>query len=121
MGLGGSQEAKLSADEVRRLMRQHRVTIRGLAQDMQITMKRVREVRKCGLTGPAVRDWLEHITGHDPGPTPTRYRISHHTEEATCEWCGCPLYVGDWAYEYVLSVYCSKVCVNAHRNDESVA
>ena len=55
-------EPRLSADEVKRLMRQHKATIRALAQNMQITMKRVREVREKGLTGPAVRDWVEAIT-----------------------------------------------------------
>ena len=109
-------EPKLSGDEVRRLMRLHKVTIRGLAQDMQITMKRVREVREKGLKGPAVRDWIEHITGHDPGPVPTRYRINHHTEEAICCYCGCPLYVGDWVFEYVGGVYCSKTCCRKDRN-----
>lgn len=103
-------EPKLSADEVKCLMRRHRITIRQLADKMQITMKRVRQVREAGIRGPAVRDWMEHITGHDPGPVPTRYGINCPCEEAACGYCGCPLYVGDWAWEYAFNVFCSKTC-----------
>ena len=50
----------LSAYEVQRLMRQHRKTIRGLAQQWNLTLKRVRHVRTYGVSGEAfVRDWLE--------------------------------------------------------------
>ena len=114
-------EPKLPGDEVRRLMRKHRVTIRGLAKDMQITMTRVREVRERGLKGPAVRDWLEHITGHDPGPKPNRYRINRPSEEAACCYCGCPLYVGDWVFEYVHDVFCSKLCCRKAHHYETEA
>ena len=51
-----------------RLMRKYRVTIRELSQRMGITMKRIREVRTEGLMDPlVVRDWLEGISGVDPG------------------------------------------------------
>jgi len=94
-------------------MRKHKVTIRALAKKMQITIKRVREVREKGLRGPSVRDWMEHITGNDPGPIPSRYRIRHHTEETICSHCGCPLYVGDFAFEYAGEAYCSPRCLRA--------
>ena len=59
----------LSGREVIRLMRRHRVTIRELSTRMDITMKRIREVRRDGLQHPGfVRDWIQHITGQDPGP-----------------------------------------------------
>lgn len=48
---------------VRRLMRQHRVTIRSVAQKWNITMKRVREVRKDGVTSFAASEWHFMITG----------------------------------------------------------
>lgn len=52
-----------------RLMRQHHIPIRTLAGRMGITLMRIRFVRLHGLTDPAViRDWLEAITGVDPGP-----------------------------------------------------
>ena len=52
-----------------RLMRRHKVTIRTLAQRMAIPMCRVR-LRRCeGIADRhAARDWLEAITGQDPGP-----------------------------------------------------
>ena len=47
----------LSAKEVKSLMRQHRKTIRGLAQQWNLTLKRVRHVRTNGVSGEAfVRD-----------------------------------------------------------------
>ena len=52
-----------------RLMHRHHVTIRALAQRMQIPQTRIRRVRVHGLADRhAARDWLEAITGHDPGP-----------------------------------------------------
>jgi hypothetical protein len=64
-------------------MRRHRVTIRALAARMNITLKRIRHVRAAGLPDRATgRDWIECITGTDPGhewtldvlttPTPRR-------------------------------------------------
>jgi hypothetical protein len=51
-----------------RLMRRHQVTIRLLAQRMAIPMCRIRQVRQTGLADRhAARDWLEAITGQDPG------------------------------------------------------
>ena len=49
-------------------MRVHKVTIRELSRRMQITMKRIREIRELGLDDRyAIRDWIEGITGDDPG------------------------------------------------------
>ena len=54
---------QLSATDVRRLMRQNRKTIRGIATRWNLTLKRVREVRARGVQGEAfVRDWLEILT-----------------------------------------------------------
>jgi hypothetical protein len=51
-----------------RLMRRHRVTIPALAQRMQIPQTRIRHIRVHGLADRhAARDWLEAITGQDPG------------------------------------------------------
>jgi hypothetical protein len=49
-------------------MRRHHVTIRALAQRLAIPMHRVRCCRQESITERhAVRDWLEAITGQDPG------------------------------------------------------
>lgn len=49
-----------------KLMRRHGKTIRGIATAMNITQKRVREVRAAGVNGvPYVQDWMQAITG-DP-------------------------------------------------------
>jgi hypothetical protein len=110
----------LTGAEARRLMRRRRHTIRSLALQMAVTQKRIREVREKGLTDPnSIRDWVEAITGQDPGPIPERYCIRHRDEEAECCYCGYPLFVGDYAYEYGLAVYCSKGCCHQHRRYES--
>jgi hypothetical protein len=49
-------------------MRRHRVTIRELSARTDISMKRIREVRRDGLQGrDTIRDWVQAITGEDPG------------------------------------------------------
>jgi hypothetical protein len=97
-------------------MRRHKTTIADLSFLMGITQKRIREVRSRGLEDPnAIRDWIEAITGEDVGPLPERYRIRRYTEEADCNYCGCPFYVGDTAYEYCQAVYCSITCSREHR------
>ncbi len=54
---------RLPGRYIQRLMRQHRITIRALATRMNITMKRVREVRQDGVNGRCMcLDWYEAIT-----------------------------------------------------------
>ena len=60
---------RMEGKEVKRLMRVHKVTIRELSARMQITQKRIRQIRESGLENPnVIRDWLQGILGHDPGP-----------------------------------------------------
>ncbi len=106
----------LTGQEICRLMRKHKKTIKGLSFALGITCKRIREVRLRGLNDPlAVRDWYEGITGEDPGPLPASYRINHQREEASCGYCGCPLYVGDTAFDYVNEAFCSRTCCRKSR------
>ena len=52
-----------------RLMRRHRVTIRGLSLRMGIPQYRVRAAREFGpIDCNSARDFIEAITGSDPGP-----------------------------------------------------
>lgn len=56
----------LSAQTIQHLMRKHHKTIRGIAKDWNLTLKRVRYVRLHGVEGDVfVMDWLEILTG-DP-------------------------------------------------------
>lgn len=58
----------LSAESLRRLMRRHHVTIRELARRVGCTQVRVKMFRKAGIgCRHAARDWIEAITGQDPG------------------------------------------------------
>src|SRR5213593_2129492 len=42
------------------------------------------------------------------------FLVRHHSEEGACEWCGWPYFVGDYAYENDLKIYCSRNCARAH-------
>lgn len=54
----------LTGPEIVKLMNRHKITIRDLAKRMNITMKRVRQVRALGVEGQwYVLDWQEAITG----------------------------------------------------------
>jgi len=58
----------ITGKQVASLMRRHKVTIRELSARMGITQKRIRYVRERGLDCPhTTRDWIEAITGQDPG------------------------------------------------------
>jgi hypothetical protein len=106
----------LTGKEIVSLMRKHGTKIRSLAYRLGTTMKRIREVRAKGLNCPlAIRDWIQAITGDDPGPIPESIRISIEHQEPKCEFCGLPLIVNDSAYRYVGEVYCSVTCCRTSR------
>lgn len=106
----------LAGPELVRLMRKHKVTIESLAFRLGTSRKRVRQVRNTKLDDPlAVRDWIQAITGEDPGPIPEKYRVHSRQEEGDCCFCGFPLYSGDDAYEYVGSMFCSITCCRKSR------
>ena len=63
---------QMSGERIISLMRRYRVTIRSLSKRTGITMKRIRNVREEGLADAhSIRDWIEAITGDDPGPMDT--------------------------------------------------
>ena len=111
--------SRLSGKELRHMMRKHRVTIAELAHRTGITQKRIRRVRTEGIFDSlVVRDWIQAITGSDPGPIPEKYRISNPTEETECGFCGCPTFLGEKAYLYLSDVFCSRYCCRKSRGWE---
>ena len=63
------ENGRIEGREIARLMRRYRVTIRELSRRMQITQKRIRKIREIGLDNRnVIRDWIQGITGVDPGP-----------------------------------------------------
>jgi hypothetical protein len=72
----GTPPWHLSGHDMRTLMRRHRVTIRALAQHMDIPMTRVRYRRRHGIADwNVLRDWAEAIMGVDPGAVPHDIRV----------------------------------------------
>jgi hypothetical protein len=66
-------EAVVTGAYLKRLMRGWHVTIRELSKRLGVSMKRIREVRETGLNDlTTVRDWIQAVTGYDPGPITTR-------------------------------------------------
>lgn len=62
------REPAITGNSIIRLMRRHKVTIRDLAKSAGFTQKRIREVRRDGLLDRgSKRDWIQVITGKDPG------------------------------------------------------
>ncbi len=116
VGTEAGASGSLSGPEIVSLMRKHRVTIEALAFRLGTTRKRVRKIRQAGLSDAlGVRDWLQAITGEDPGPIPKPYRISSLADPSECGFCGCPVFVGDQAFEYVGEVFCSTTCCRKSR------
>ncbi|MFO0941567.1 MAG: hypothetical protein U0930_12465 [Pirellulales bacterium] len=106
----------LTGKEIVRLMRKNGKTIESLSFRMGIPQKRIRQIREKGTADVlAIRDWMEAITGVDPGPIPEKIRICGTREEGNCCYCGCPLYSGDEAFEYVGSMFCSTTCCRKSR------
>ena len=61
----------MTGKQIASLMRRHKQTIRSLAEQTGFTVDHVRTTRRGGLSCPfAIRDWVEAITGTDPGGTP---------------------------------------------------
>lgn len=61
--MASTSDFELTGAMVRRLMRKHGVTIRSVAREFNVTMKRVREVRTAGARGFAASEWHYLITG----------------------------------------------------------
>ena len=88
----------------------------SLAFRLGTSQKRVRQIRDSGLADVlAIRDWIQAITGTDPGPIPEKYRINKLLEEGSCCFCGYPLYTGDEAFDYVGEMFCSISCARKSR------
>ncbi len=101
----------LTGEDIVSLMRKHRITIFVLAVKVGSSQRRVRLLRQTGLTeATVIRDWLEAITGQDPGPVPKCCRIENAYEGAECHFCRYPLFHDDVAWRYADRVYCTMDC-----------
>lgn len=65
---GRSVPLTLTGSQIKKLMSKHKRRIADVASDMDVTQKRVRQVRKSGVSGQNfIRDWIQGIVGEDPG------------------------------------------------------
>lgn len=58
-----TQDFNLPAATIRQLMRKSGVTIRSMASQHNISLKRIREVRASGVHGTLAEEWFYLITG----------------------------------------------------------
>ena len=101
----------LKGKDIVSLMRKYRITIAVLAAKVGASQRRVRLLRQTGLADATViRDWLEAITGQDPGPVPRYCRIENPYEGAACHFCRYPLFHNDVAWRCADRVYCTMDC-----------
>ena len=108
--------SSLSGRQIADLMQRFGWTAEKLAFRLGTTQARVREVRAKGLADLlAVRDWIEAMTGEDPGPLPERYRVAQPHQEESCRWCGYPMEIGESGYLYLSEVFCSRYCARKSR------
>lgn len=106
-----AESGMLSGRELATLMRRNRVTIKMLAARIGTTQKRVRQVRVSGFTDPlSIRDWIQAITGDDPGQVLIRFRVDKRSEDFKCANCGRFLNYGEDVYRFGPGIYCSKHC-----------
>lgn len=67
----------MTGQELCKLMRRHKVTIKVLSERLGITQKRIREARKIGLSGEQVSAWLTVFAGSTPSePMPSAARVT---------------------------------------------
>lgn len=65
--MSGFSSFRFSGSEIASMMRRNGKTIRALSAAMGISMKRIREIRKSGISGLAAMDWYEAINGELSG------------------------------------------------------
>lgn len=107
----------MSGMEVASLMRKHKVSIRELSARSGITMKRIREVRTQGIDRPSVvRDWLQIISGVDPGPIPEMCEFRSGEGRDDCKLCGYPFRTRDRIFLELGEKYCSVSCCRRDHN-----
>jgi hypothetical protein len=71
-------------------------------------MKRIRELRESGIDDSFVlRDWMEAITGKDPGPMPRKVKAE---SESVCGLCGLLLRQSELLFQWEEDVFCSLTC-----------
>ncbi len=67
----------LSGPDLIRLMRRNRVTMPQLAKRLSVSQDRIRQRKRTGLyTAAVTRDWIQAITGTDPGEIGPGWSIS---------------------------------------------
>ena len=105
------QFESVSADELRVLMLENKVTAEYLAFRLGWSRRRVRTACQSGLGKPRdIQQWLTVIAEAENNDVPTTSFVRVESQSADCNFCGCPMTMGDQVFKYQQNVYCSNNC-----------
>lgn len=105
------QFESISAGELHNLMRENSVSPAYLAFRLGWSHGRVQQAMQAGLSRPRqIEQWLTAIAKAENSDVPVKSLIQDESHAAECNFCGCPLVVGDKVFVYQNHVYCSTNC-----------
>ena len=101
----------VSADELLVLMLENNVTVDYLAFRLGWSKGRVQATCQNGLSKPRdIQQWLTTIAETEYSDVPAKSSVRDGSPAADCNFCGCPMSIGDQVFEYQQNVYCSNHC-----------
>jgi hypothetical protein len=105
------QIKSVSPTELAELILENAVTQQYLAFRLGWSIGRVKAAYQYGLRKPReIELWLTAISEAESSEVPRKSRIRNESETANCNFCGCPITIGDQVFEYRQNVYCSNHC-----------
>ena len=109
------QVDSISPAELHQLIQENAVTVEYLAFRLVWSINRVEAAREYGLRRPDdIQRWLTAISEAESSEVPKRLLYREESGSADCNFCGCPITVGDQVFEYRQNVYCSNHCCRRH-------
>ncbi len=105
------QIESISPEELAELMLENAVTQQYLAFRLGWSIGRVKTACQYGLRKPPeIAQWLTAISEAESCEVPRKFRNQSESEMANCNFCGCPMTIGDQVFKYRQNVYCSNHC-----------
>lgn len=105
------QFESIAAHELQVLMLENNVSPAYLVFRMGWSQGRVQAALQAGLNKTRhIEQWLTAIAEAEHSDVPVKSFVTDHCKVAECNFCGCPIIVGDQVFEYQHNVYCSNNC-----------